>query len=123
MKALLLVGLGGALGSIARYAIAVLTLQSVSVRFPWGTFAVNVIGCLVAGVLLGLSEKHAWFDAQTRLFLFTGVLGGFTTFSAFGLDALTLLRRDEWMLAALYIAGSVLLGLAAAWFGLRLVLR
>ena len=123
MRTLLLVGLGGALGSMARYAVAVLMLQHASTRFPWGTLAVNVLGCLAAGLLAGLSERHGWIDAEVRAFLFAGVLGGFTTFSAFGLDALALLRRGETGAALAYAAASVVLGLMAAWVGMRLVVR
>lgn len=123
MKALLLVGLGGALGSMARCAVTVLMLQGASTRFPFGTLAVNVLGCAVAGVLAGLSERHGWFGNDARLFLFAGLLGGFTTFSAFGLDALALMRRGEAGIALAYVVGSVVLGLAGAWVGMRWMLR
>jgi len=122
MRALLLVGIGGMIGSVARYKAGgwVLHLTTLE-KFPYSTFAVNITGCLVAGVLAGLVEKYEWFSADTRLFLFTGVLGGFTTFSAFGLDALYLLRRGEMLTAVSYAGFSVIFGLAAAWLGLRLV--
>jgi CrcB protein len=123
VRALLLVGLGGALGSMARYALAVWMLQGASTRFPFGTFAVNVVGCVVAGALAGLSERHGWLGADARVFLFAGVLGGFTTFSAFGLDALALMRRGETGMAFAYVVGSVVLGLVGAWVGMRVVLR
>ena len=84
-------------------------------------FAVHVLGCLVACVLAGLVERHGLFAAETRLFLFTGLLGGFTTFSAFGLETAFLLRRGEAWTAAGYAGASVLLGLAACWVGIRLV--
>lgn len=123
MKALLLVGLGGALGSMARYALAVLMLQNASARFPFGTLAVNVLGCVIAGVLAGLSERHGWPGTDARLFMFAGLLGGFTTFSAFGLDAMALMRRGETGMAFAYVVGSVVVGLVGAWMGMRLVLR
>ena len=123
MRALLLVGLGGALGSMLRYLLAMVALQDASSKFPFGTLAANVLGCFAAGALAGLAEKSAWLDADLRLFLFVGLLGGFTTFSAFGLETLTLLRRGDTTLAFAYAAGSVLIGLAAAWLGLRLGLR
>lgn len=123
MKALLLVGLGGALGSMARYALAVLMLQNASARFPFGTLAVNVLGCVIAGVLAGLSERHGWPGTDARLFVFAGLLGGFTTFSAFGLDAMALMRRGETGMAFAYVVGSVVLGLVGAWVGMRLALR
>ena len=122
MKGILLVGLGGFAGSIARYKLGGLVLHlTAQARFPWSTFAINVIGCLVAGVLAGLAEEYELFGPDTRLLVFTGLLGGFTTFSAFGLDALFLLRRDEIATALLYAGGSVAVGLAAAWIGWRLV--
>ena len=121
MKAILLVGIGGMIGSVARYKAGgwVLHLTSLE-KFPYSTFAVNITGCLAVGVLAGLVEKHDWFSADARIFLFTGLLGGFTTFSAFGLDALYLLRRGEMMTAISYASLSVILGLAAAWAGLRI---
>lgn len=122
MKDILLVGLGGFIGSVARYKLGGLVLHlTAQQRFPFGTFAVNVAGCLVIGLLAGFAERHELFWPGTRLFLFTGLLGGFTTFSAFGLDAMFLVRRGEPALAALYAAASVVLGIAAVWLGLRIV--
>ncbi|MGY1459857.1 fluoride efflux transporter CrcB [Luteimonas sp. A534] len=118
MSAYLWVGLGGFLGSVARYAVAVALGAAPADRFPWATFAVNCLGCLLIGVLVGASAKAA-VSEPVRLFLVTGVLGGFTTFSAFGLESLTLLRRGETSLALLYIFGSVLVGITAVWLGLR----
>ena len=122
MKAIVLVGLGGLVGSVARYKLGgwVLHLTTLE-KFPWSTFAVNVTGCLVAGLLAGLVEKHDFFAADTRLFLFTGLLGGFTTFSAFGLDALYLVRRGEMLTAASYAGLSVIVGIAAVWLGFKLM--
>jgi len=122
MKAILIVGLGGLIGSVARYKAGGWVLHhTVLERFPYSTFAVNVIGCFVAGVLAGLVEKYDFFTADTGLFLFTGLLGGFTTFSAFGLDAIYLVRHGELMTAASYAALSVILGIVAVWLGLRLI--
>jgi fluoride exporter len=119
MKGILLVALGGALGSVARYKLSGLVLQhAIDWRFPIGTFVVNVLGCLVAGILAALAERHEFFNADTRLLLFTGVLGGFTTFSAFGLETMFLLKRGEWLVAGSNIVLSVILGLAALWFGM-----
>ena len=77
----------------------------------------NVLGCLVAGVLLGLAEKYDYFSADARLLLFTGVLGGFTTFSAFGLETMFLMRRGEWLVAGSNVVLSVTAGLVALWLG------
>jgi CrcB protein len=118
MKAILLVALGGALGSAARYKLSGWVLHhTVDWRFPAGTFAVNVLGCLVAGVLAGLAEKYDFFSVDARLLLFTGILGGFTTFSAFGLETMFLIRRGEWLIAGSNVAVSVIAGLAALWLG------
>jgi CrcB protein len=127
VKALLLVGLGGAFGSICRYLLSAWLMTSGLVttaapgRFPLGTFAVNLIGCLLVGVFAGLAQRHAWFDADLRLLLVVGMLGGFTTFSAFGLDTVQLLRRGDWLIASGYVGGSVLLGIAAVMLGWKLV--
>lgn len=122
MQNLLIVGLGGFLGSIARYLlnnfILNLTAQS---RFPFGTFAVNVLGCLLIGLLAGVAERRLAFSPEVRLLLFTGLLGGFTTFSAFGLETIDMVRRSGFGLAALYAGGSVTLGISAVWLGLTLI--
>ena len=111
MKAVLLVALGGAVGSVARYKLSGFVLHhTVDWRFPAGTFAVNVIGCLMAGILAGLAEKHDMFSPDTRVLLFTGLLGGFTTFSAFGLETIHLLKRGDLGVAAANIVLSVLAG-------------
>ena len=119
MKGILLVALGGAIGSVARYKLSGFVLQhTLDWRFPTGTFAVNVIGCLAAGILAGLAERHGYFSEETRLLLFTGLLGGFTTFSAFGLETMFLLKRGDLMVAGANIVVSVVAGLAALWLGL-----
>ena len=122
MTNILWVGLGGFIGSVTRYKLGGWVLHlTVQQKFPFSTFVVNIVGCLVAGVLAGLVEKHELFSADARLFLFTGLLGGFTTFSAFGLETLTLLRRGEPWVAATYAAASVLLGVAAVWLGFKIM--
>lgn len=123
MRALLLVGLGGFLGSIARYRLGGFVTQwTLQHRFPYGTFVVNVLGCLVIGVLAGFAERHNAFHLEARLFLFTGLMGGFTTFSAFGLETVDLLKRGDVVTAVLYVGASVIVGVAAVWIGLRLVM-
>lgn len=122
MNAFLWVGLGGFVGSVGRYAVAVWLGPSEITRFPWATFAVNCIGCLLIGLLAGAFSR-APVPEGVRLFLVTGVLGGFTTFSAFGLESLVLMRRGEVGIALTYILGSVFVGVAAIWLGLRLTPR
>jgi CrcB protein len=122
MKNILLVGLGGFVGSVARYKLGGWLLHmTAQERFPFSTFAVNVAGCLVVGVLAGLAERYELFGPGTRLFLFTGLLGGFTTFSAFGLETMYLLRRGEPWVAATYVGASVVLGIGAVWLGIKVI--
>lgn len=121
MKGILLVALGGAIGSVVRFKLSGLILHhAIDWRFPVGTFTVNVVGCLVAGVLAGLAEMHEMFSPDTRLLLFTGILGGFTTFSAFGLETMFLLKKGEFLIAGANVVLSVAVGLAALWLGLTL---
>ena len=113
----LLVFVGGGLGAAARHGINRAGLALLGPGFPWWTLAVNVAGSFAIGLLAGLFG--AWETGHNlRLFLITGVLGGFTTFSAFSLDALTLWERGTFREAALYVLGSVILSLLAAAVGL-----
>lgn len=122
MHQIILVGLGGCLGSIARYKLGGLVLHHTpDWRFPLGTFAVNVVGCIIAGVLSGLVERQEWFSPDTRVLLFTGIVGGFTTFSAFGIDTVYLLRRGEVAVAVAYVTLSILCGFGALWLAMKSV--
>ena len=122
MKALLLVALGGAVGSMARFKLSGWVLHhAIDWRFPLGTFTVNVAGCFLAGVLAALAEEHDLLSPDARVLLFTGLLGGFTTFSAFGLETMFLIKRGEWFVAGLNVVLSVAAGLVALWFGLSVV--
>jgi len=122
VKAILLVALGGAFGSAGRYLLSAWALHHTAEwRFPAGTFLVNVIGCLLVGILGGLVVKHEFFSPDTRLFLFTGIAGGFTTFSAFGMETFHLLRRGEMLVAGGYVVSSVVFGLLLVWAGFTLV--
>ena len=115
----MLVALGGALGAVARWQLGGAVLHYAGEgKFPLGTVLVNLVGCIVAGVLAGMVTKLDWFSADTRLFLFTGVLGGFTTFSAFGVDTVYLLRRGEFAIAAVYVLLSVVAGIAGLWLAM-----
>jgi CrcB protein len=122
MSKLLLIALGGATGSIARYLISTATYTQFGViRFPLGTLVVNSLGCLVVGILAGLVQKHDLFSDDIRLMLFMGIAGGFTTFSALGLETFELLRHEEWMLASTYVLASVLIGVAMVGLGYALI--
>ena len=121
-KQILMVALGGALGSVARYKLGGVVLhQTPAWNFPMSTFCVNVAGSLVIGVLAGLVEHHDLFSVRTRLFLFTGLLGGFTTFSAFGYETFFLLRRGLALTSMLYVGLSVVCGLAAVFVGFKAI--
>lgn len=118
---ILAVGLGGFIGSIFRYLLG-LFVHSIcrQSEFPYGTLSANVLGCLIIGILSGLVDDRIALSATTRLFLFTGILGGFTTFSTFSLDTLTLFQGDSsgGLLSALfYVVAHVVLGLIAVSFG------
>ena len=114
-----LVALGGALGSVARYGVNVWTMRAFGPGFPWGTLAVNVVGGLVMGLIASLLALRGGSN-EAKLFLMTGVLGGFTTFSAFSLDTVALWERGEAATAAVYVLASVGLSVAALVAGLAL---
>jgi len=117
MKALALVALGGGFGAACRYLLASCLMRGAAGGFPLGTLAVNLLGCLLIGLWAGLAARHAWLNGELRLLLVSGVLGGFTTFSAFGLESLHLIRRSELLLAGVYIGVSVVLGLVLVMLG------
>jgi len=112
------VGIGGFIGSIFRFGVSgfVHRLLPFS-NFPYGTLAVNVIGCLVIGTLGGLAESRQVIGPELRLFLFLGVLGGFTTFSTFGYETIELLRDAEHLRAAANVGLHIAIGLMAVWLG------
>ena len=115
------VALGGAIGSAARYGVNVWSGRMLGSEFPWQTFIVNVVGCFAMGVLVELMALKLNVGNDTRAFLTTGILGGFTTFSAFSLDFALLVERKTYGAALAYGAGSVVLSLAAVFAGLSLV--
>ncbi|MSS72628.1 MAG: fluoride efflux transporter CrcB [Candidatus Latescibacteria bacterium] len=116
MNRLLLVGTGGFIGSVLRY-LASGFVQQGTVQFPYGTLAVNLAGCLTIGFLSELAEAYGVFTPETRSFVFVGILGGFTTFSAFGNETVNLLRDGEGLLALANVGAHVVLGLGAVWAG------
>ena len=120
IKNILLVGLGGGLGSIARYLCQRWVLATFPHSFPFGTFAVNVTGCFLIGLFWGITFKSFESNEHWKLFLMTGICGGFTTFSAFTLEGMGLIKENKPALFLLYICGSVILGLLATYGGMRL---
>jgi fluoride exporter len=123
IKNILLVGAGGGIGSIARYLCGRWISDLYPGEFPAGTFAVNIAGCFLIGLFFGLTVKSAGFTNDWRLLLMTGLCGGFTTFSAFTLESIQLIKQDKTGLFFLYIAGSVMLGLLATFAGVKLFNR
>jgi len=118
MKTLALVFLGGGIGASLRHLLGgAAQALSRSATFPWGTFAVNVTGCFAIGLLAQLAESRGVPSGQGRTFLFVGVLGGYTTFSAFGNETIGLLRGGEALAAAANAGGQVVLGLLAVVLG------
>jgi len=115
----LLAAAGGALGALARWAV-VLALPRSPGQWPWATLAVNLVGCLLIGVLLAVLSARRPDDERLRTFLGAGVLGGFTTFSAFAVEAADLLRAGLPVLAGTYVTVSALGGLLAVALGIRL---
>ena len=116
---LLLVFVGGGFGAVLRWLVQRASVTALGPGFPWGTLAVNVIGSLAMGLLVGaLASRGGGPSTQLQLFAATGLLGGFTTFSAFSLDALTLWQRGQPGLAAAYVVATLLLALAAITLGL-----
>ncbi len=121
MIKLLLIGTGGFLGSVLRYLVSgSVQAASQSVAFPYGTLAVNVIGCFFIGFLSELAESRSLFSPDTRAFLVVGILGGFTTFSAFGNETMSLLRDGERTLAMMNVGAQMLFGIGAVWLGYTL---
>jgi fluoride exporter len=115
---ILLVGFGGFIGSVLRYLASGYVQQSAkSIDFPFGTLAVNVIGCFIIGFLAQLAEDRGVFTSESRLLVFTGFLGGFTTFSSFGNETLNLARNSQMLNAFANVGANVILGLFAVWLG------
>lgn len=118
MTNLLLVGIGGFIGSVLRYVASGWVHQITrSVEFPYGTLVVNLVGCFVIGFLAQLADARGVFTGETRAFVFIGVLGGFTTFSSFGNETMNLLRDGEMLPALANVSAHLVLGLSAVWLG------
>ena len=115
------VALGGAIGSAARHGVNVWSARVLGTEFPWHTLIVNVAGCFIMGALTGLMALKLNLSQDMRVFLTTGILGGFTTFSAFSLDVALLVERKAHLAAGAYAAGSVLLSLVAVFAGLHVI--
>lgn len=117
----LAVAAGGALGAVARYAMAGIVQRAAGGAFPWGTLAVNILGALLMGAIVEGSARLWSMPADLKLFLTTGVLGGFTTFSAFSLETALMIEKGDWATAIAYIAASVTLTVLFLFCGMWLV--
>lgn len=120
LKTALIIALGGGLGSTLRYFTSIFVSKYWSSNFPLATFIVNSIGCLLIGFIIGLLEKNQLSDSRLKWFLVTGICGGLTTFSAFGMENYNLFQNNNSLLAFVYIAMSIFIGLLAIWFGVFL---
>jgi CrcB protein len=120
MRNLLLVAMGGAAGSAGRYLVQRWFTWQFLHPIPWATLLVNISGCLLIGIFWGLAFRTFNDNESWKLFLMTGICGGFTTFSAFTLEGIGLLREQRFTLFFGYVAASVLLGLLATWAGMRI---
>src|SRR5690606_18886904 len=120
-RALILVGLGGGLGSIFRYLTSVVVTKYFPTTFPLATFTANILGCLLIGILLGLFEKEQMTHPDLKFLFITGFCGGYTTFSTFAAENVSLFQSENSLLAFLYIAASVIVSIFAVWLGLQIV--
>ncbi|MCO5237709.1 MAG: fluoride efflux transporter CrcB [Chitinophagaceae bacterium] len=114
LKHILLVGLGGGLGSVLRYLAQWFISRNTQILFPLGTFIVNVTGCFLIGLFYAFASRGNMLSTEMRFFLITGLCGGYTTFSSFSYENLELLKQSHYLQFALYSGSSVLLGLVAA---------
>jgi|SRR5690606_9748475 len=120
LKAILIVGLGGGIGSILRYLASVVSEKYFHSTFPWATFAVNIVGCLLVGMLWGYFAKKQFDDSAVQLLFITGFCGGFTTFSAFALENVKMVQSGNTAGMLVYVLSSILIGLLAVWTGLAI---
>ncbi len=121
MKNLLFIALGGAIGAVARYSLHLLVHGDQTVRFPWATLAVNVMGSFFIGMAYVMIVERAWVHPDWRGVLMVGFLGAFTTFSTFSLEAVALLETGQHSLAFLYMGVSVAACLGAVWVGMTIL--
>ncbi len=122
MQNLLLIGLGGFMGALLRYGVSgFIQSWSKSINFPYGTLVVNLLGCLLIGILSQVGEVRGVISPEARYFIFIGLLGAFTTFSTFGNDTVSLFRDGENLLSYINIGLHLVLGLSAVWLGQSLI--
>jgi CrcB protein len=120
-RTLLLIGLGGGIGSILRYLSALFIQKNYAHAFPLATLLINILGSLLIGILFGCMERYQWTNSDLKFFFIIGFCGGYTTFATFSFENMNLLQSGETALAFAYIGLSVVLGLTATWVGWSLV--
>lgn len=120
LRAFLFVGLGGAIGSMARYAVSLIVNKFYAASFPLATLLINIVGCLIIGLLFGIAQKNNTLQSDSWLILATGFCGGFTTFSAFALENATLLKGNLSITALLYTVLSVVIGILLCRLGISI---
>ncbi|MBX2925968.1 MAG: fluoride efflux transporter CrcB [Chitinophagaceae bacterium] len=121
MKAILIIWIGGGLGSVLRYLAQLGMSKLVTTTFPAGTFLVNITGCFIIGLLYGLADKYTVLTTEWRLFLVTGLCGGYTTFSSFSYEGISLFRQGNYTYFILYVVLSVVIGLLSTLGGMNIV--
>jgi fluoride exporter len=120
MKVILAIGAGSFIGGISRYLLSLFIQNRVFTTFPFGTLSVNILGCFLIGIVFGLADRGN-MSQEWRLFLATGVLGGFTTFSAFSNETIGMMRDGQFWYASSYVIASVVLGLIATFIGIMII--
>ncbi|KJF43769.1 fluoride efflux transporter CrcB [Draconibacterium sediminis] len=121
LRTILLVGTGGFIGSVLRYLVQIFVEKGMSTTFPWGTFVANMAGSFIIGIVFALAQKGNLLNAEWRMFLAVGFCGGFTTFSSFAYNNLTMLKEQTYGQFFLNVGGSLFFGLLAVYLGMILV--
>lgn len=121
LRTILIVGTGGFIGSVMRYLVQFFVEKGMSTTFPWGTFIANITGSFIIGIVFALAEKGSIMNAEWRLFLAVGICGGFTTFSSFAYNNLTLLKENAYGQLLWNIGGSLFFGILAVYLGIILI--
>lgn len=116
-----LIGIGGFIGSVSRYYSQQVISKIFSSALPYGTLIVNIVGCFLIGIIYGLSERGNLLTPEWRLFLATGICGGFTTFSTFSYESIRLIQDGEFFILSLYVAISIIIGFAATYLGMLII--